>query len=40
MSRLFELHLDKSLFKGTISINTGLYVNGEFINATDGGTIE
>ncbi|KAK7458161.1 hypothetical protein VKT23_010069 [Stygiomarasmius scandens] len=40
MSRLFELHLDKPLFKGTISINTGLYVNGEFINATDGGTID
>ncbi|KAK7040691.1 hypothetical protein VNI00_009597 [Paramarasmius palmivorus] len=34
----FKLQLDTSLYKGTVSAPTRLFINGEFVDPVDGGT--
>ncbi|KAK7051661.1 hypothetical protein VNI00_004640 [Paramarasmius palmivorus] len=36
----FKLSLDKDLYKGTVSLNTGLFINGKFVKPVEGGTID
>ncbi|KAK7446665.1 hypothetical protein VKT23_014360 [Stygiomarasmius scandens] len=40
MPQVVMLSLDKPLFRGTISFNTGLFINGEFTDSVQGGEID
>ncbi|KAK1225522.1 hypothetical protein PQX77_011541 [Marasmius sp. AFHP31] len=40
MSDEFKLSLDTDLYKGTVHINTGLYIDGKWTKPVEGGTIE
>jgi len=40
MTDVFKLELDKELYKGTVSLNTGLFINGQFVKPAEGGTIK
>ncbi|THU91597.1 aldehyde dehydrogenase [Dendrothele bispora CBS 962.96] len=38
MTDSFKLTLDTDLYKGTLSVNTGLFINGEWVKPVEGGT--
>ena len=40
MPQIFTRTLQTKSFNGTISVNTGLFINGKWVDAVDGGTIE
>ena len=40
MPAAFTYQFDSSLFKGTTTVNTGLFINGQFVDSSDGATIE
>lgn len=40
MSEIFSRKFDTALYKGEVSVNTGLFINGEFVDAVDKETIE
>ncbi|CCM06719.1 uncharacterized protein FIBRA_09010 [Fibroporia radiculosa] len=40
MPSTYTLHFDTPAFKGDVTIPLGLYINGEFIDPVEGGTIE
>lgn len=40
MSPTFTHKFDTSLYKGSIAVNTGLFINGQFVDAVDKQTIE
>ena len=40
MSDEFKLSLDTDLYKGTVSVNTGLFIDGKWSKPIEGGTIE
>ncbi|KAL0959105.1 hypothetical protein HGRIS_014402 [Hohenbuehelia grisea] len=40
MSTHFKYTFDTPLYKATSSFNSGLYINGEFVDPAEGGTIE
>ena len=40
MPQTFEYTFNTPVYKGTSSFSTGLYINGKFIDGSDGGMIE
>ena len=40
MSPTFTRDIDAPTYKGTISVNTGLFINGKFVDAVGGTTVE
>ncbi|KAK1229781.1 hypothetical protein PQX77_001691 [Marasmius sp. AFHP31] len=36
----FKLQLDTQAYKGTVSVNTGLFIGGKWVDPVEGGTIE
>ncbi|KAE9403861.1 aldehyde dehydrogenase [Gymnopus androsaceus JB14] len=40
MTGIFTTELDTSVYKGTVSCNTGLFINGKWVEAVEGGTID
>ena len=40
MAATFSTTIDSETFKGTVSVNTGLFIGGEFVEAIKQGTIE
>lgn len=40
MPATFTHKFDTPVFKGTVSIPTGIFINGEFVDGSDGGHIE
>jgi len=40
MTSVYTHNFDTPLYKGKVSVHTGLYINGEWVNAVDGETIE
>lgn len=40
MAKVYEHNFDTPVFKGSIKINTGLFIGGEFRSAVDGGEVE
>jgi hypothetical protein len=40
MPSTFIKTFDTLTFKGTISVPLGLYINGEFVDPVEGGTLE
>ncbi|KAK7450128.1 hypothetical protein VKT23_013010 [Stygiomarasmius scandens] len=38
MTDIFKLSLDTATYKGTVSVNTGLFINGEWKKPVEGGT--
>ena len=40
MPTVYSECFDAPLFKGKVSVNTGLFINGEYVDSVDGGTIE
>lgn len=40
MTSIFEYTFDTPSYKGTASINTGLFINGKFVDPVEGGNIE
>ena len=40
MPQTFTHQFDTPLYKGTATVNTGLFINGEFVDPVEGGTIE
>jgi aldehyde dehydrogenase (NAD+) len=40
MPSTFIKTFDTPTFKGTISVPLGLYINGEFVDPVEGGTLE
>jgi aldehyde dehydrogenase (NAD+) len=40
MPAVFTYQFDSSLFKGTVNVNTGLFINGQFVDSVDGATFE
>ncbi|CDZ98425.1 aldehyde dehydrogenase [Phaffia rhodozyma] len=40
MSKTFTKKFDHTAFKGEVTINTGLFINGEFVDPVEGKTIE
>ena len=40
MSNAFTHTFATDAFKGKVSVNTGLFINGKFVDASDGETIE
>ncbi|THU91051.1 aldehyde dehydrogenase [Dendrothele bispora CBS 962.96] len=40
MTDIFKLSLDTDSYKGTVSINTGLFINGKFVKPVEGGTLD
>ncbi|ESK94761.1 aldehyde dehydrogenase [Moniliophthora roreri MCA 2997] len=38
--KIFKQEINTTLYKGTVSVNTGLFIGGEFVNPVDGGTID
>ncbi|KAK1230877.1 hypothetical protein PQX77_006016, partial [Marasmius sp. AFHP31] len=39
-SKQFELQLDTQAYKGTVSVNTGLFIGGKWVDPVEGGTID
>ncbi|KAL0579353.1 hypothetical protein V5O48_002629 [Marasmius crinis-equi] len=39
-SKQFTLQLDTAAYKGTVSVNTGLFIGGKWVDPADGGTID
>jgi aldehyde dehydrogenase (NAD+) len=37
---LFKTELKTPTFNGTVSVNTGLFINGEWVDPVEGGTVE
>ncbi|KAF5371271.1 hypothetical protein D9758_004301 [Tetrapyrgos nigripes] len=37
---VFKLSLDKDTYKGTVSVSTGLFIDGKFVKPVEGGTID
>ena len=40
MSHTFTKQLETPVYKGTISVNTGLYINGQFVDPVERDTLE
>ena len=40
MPSIFTHELDTPVYKGTVSINTGLFINGQFVDGSNNTTIE
>ncbi|KAH7876625.1 aldehyde dehydrogenase [Lentinula edodes] len=40
MPETFKVELDTPIYKGSVSCNTGLFINGKFVDAVEGGTID
>lgn len=40
MPAAFTHQFDNALFKGTTTVNTGLFINGQFVDSVDGATID
>lgn len=40
MPKAFATELDTAVYKGKVSVNTGLYINGQFVDGVDGETLE
>ena len=40
MPSTFNHTFDTALYKGSVSINTGLFINGKFVDPVDNETIE
>ncbi len=40
MSQVFTYTFDTPTFKGTSKVNTGLFINGKFVDPIEGGSIE
>ncbi|KAE9391896.1 aldehyde dehydrogenase [Gymnopus androsaceus JB14] len=40
MTGMFATELDTPVYRGTVSCNTGLFINGKFVEAAEGGTID
>lgn len=40
MPEVFDLKLDTPAYKGELKVNTGLYINGKWVDGSEGGTIE
>lgn len=40
MPQVFTRELKRKTFSGNISVNTGLFIDGKWVDAVDGGTIE
>ena len=40
MPSVFTYQFDNAFFKGTTTVNTGLFINGKFVDSVDGATIE
>ncbi|KAJ3749502.1 aldehyde dehydrogenase [Lentinula detonsa] len=40
MPETFKVELDTPAYKGSVSCNTGLFINGKFVDAVEGGTID
>lgn len=40
MPAVFTQQLDTPSYQGTVTVNTGLFINGEFVDPVDKQTIE
>ena len=40
MPSVFKQHFESALFTGDVSVNTGLFINGEFADSMNDQTIE
>ncbi|KAJ3726862.1 aldehyde dehydrogenase [Lentinula raphanica] len=40
MPGTFKVELDTPVYKGSVSCNTGLFIDGKFVDAVEGGTID
>ena len=40
MPQTFTHQIDSPLYKGKVSLNTGLFINGQFVDSVDGETLE
>lgn len=40
MPSSFTHQFDTALYKGSVTVNTGLFINGEYVDSIDGETIE
>jgi len=40
MTDTFKLSLDTDLYKGTVSVNTGLFIDGKWVKPVEEGTHE
>ena len=40
MPSVFTRQFDTPLYKGSVSVNTGLFINGQFVDPIDKETIE
>lgn len=40
MPQTFTHHFDTPVYKGTSSFSTGLFIDGKFVDGSDGGLIE
>lgn len=40
MPQTFTYQFDTALYKGSVSVNTGLYINGQWVDPVEKGTIE
>lgn len=40
MPSVFSHEINSALYKGKLSVNTGLFINGQFVDAVDQGTLE
>ena len=40
MPQTFTHKFDTPVYKGTISVNTGLYINGQFVDPVEKDTLE
>lgn len=40
MPKTFDYTFDTPVYKGTSSFSTGLYINGKFVDGSEGETIE
>jgi aldehyde dehydrogenase (NAD+) len=40
MPEVFKHTFDTPVYKGTTEFNTGLYINGKWVDGADGGVIE
>ncbi|KIL58093.1 hypothetical protein M378DRAFT_15832 [Amanita muscaria Koide BX008] len=40
MPSTYSHHFDTPVFKGAVTINTGLYINGQWVDPVEGDTID
>ncbi|KAF9445644.1 aldehyde dehydrogenase [Macrolepiota fuliginosa MF-IS2] len=40
MPKTYTHHFDTPTFKGSITVNTGLYINGKWVDPVEGGTVD